>query len=208
MKMDSLDPRISRWDISLNEDPKKDKSPLDQLVTYEVFIQMKDGRAFEHTGIVHACNLEMAFLFAKEQFSRRYTCTGMWVVATENVFLSPYTDLEENVYDQIPELSSKDDQQLEDFEIFHLTKRGKQHKHVGRVQACNYQQALSAAKSQYDGPTPILNVWVVRSADFLCTEEQDKVIWSTLHEKIHRDVTSYKAADKIKAFKEKMGNHG
>ena len=204
--MKSLDPRISRWNVA-QEPESLEKGQLDQLVTYEVFIQMREGRAFEHAGIVHASDLDMAFLFAKEQFSRRYTCTGMWVVATENVTVTAYTDLEENIYDSIDETSSPAGE-LQEYQVFHLNKRGKQHKHAGTVMAASAAHALSEAKKNFDTGQPVLNIWVAPSEKFWFSGEDDKVIWSTLKEKTHRDVISYKAADKLKAFKENKQHHG
>jgi len=73
----SLDPRIDRLHID-QEGALKPKAELDQLETFEIFLQLKEGRPFSHVGNVHAANEEIAFLFAKEQFSRRLTCTGIW----------------------------------------------------------------------------------------------------------------------------------
>lgn len=204
--MKSLDPRINRWKVDDQLQETIEKKPLDQLVTYEVFLQMKEGKAYQHVGIVHASSLEMAFIFAKEQYSRRYTCTGMWVVATKDVTVTEFTDLEENVYDYINVVDTPDEP-LEEYQVFHLLKRGKQHKHIGSVQAANPQHAQSEAKKHFDSGQPILNVWIAPSSKFLFSKEEDKVIWATLNEKTHRDVISYKAADKLKAFKEK-NQHG
>ena len=199
--MESLDPRITRWQIKA--EGTSSKQDLDQLVTFEVFLQMREGKAFEHAGIVHGPNLDMAFVFAKEQYSRRYTCTGMWVVATSDLLVTPYTDLEENVYDLINVDTSDEAQSLQSFEVFHLMKRGKQHKHVGQVEAHSPSQALLKAKEKYNDGSPVLNIWVGPSAKFYFSAEQDKVIWSTLKEKKHREVISYKAADKLNAYKER-----
>lgn len=93
MSLDSLDPRINRWNLREQQTANFDSPPLDQLPTYEVFIQLKENKAFEHVGIVHAATPDMAFLFAKEQFSRRYTCTGMWVVPSDRVWATAFTKL-------------------------------------------------------------------------------------------------------------------
>jgi len=203
--MKSLDPRINRWQI--DAEGTSSKQALDQLITYEVFLQMREGRAFEHAGIVHASSLDMAFVFAKEQYSRRYTCTGMWVVATADVTVTPYTDMEENVYDQIPDHIQDQSSDDSKYQVFHLLKRGKQHKHVGQVEAGSPQHALIKAKQAFNNDTPVLNIWVSPSDKFLFSQEQDKAIWSTLNEKKHRDVISYKAADKLKAYKERLNDH-
>jgi ring-1,2-phenylacetyl-CoA epoxidase subunit PaaB len=97
----SLDPRVNRLNLP-EETPASSKEGLDQLPTFEVFVQAKEGRPFQHEGIVHAADEEMAFLFANEQFSRRNTCSGIWVVKTENVHTTPFTDGDRNIYDEIP----------------------------------------------------------------------------------------------------------
>ena len=82
---DSLDPRMRR--IGLPGDPKSFEQPdsLDQFETYEVFHQEKRGAQHVHVGIVHAPSDEMALLFAKEQYARRFPCVNIWVVPTQYV---------------------------------------------------------------------------------------------------------------------------
>jgi ring-1,2-phenylacetyl-CoA epoxidase subunit PaaB len=166
---------------------------------------MKEGKAFEHTGIVHAATSDMAFLFAKEQFSRRYTCTGMWVVASDRVWVAAYTELEENTYDHIGQPPDKEESSQDDFDVFHLYKRGKQHKHVGQVIAKDTPQALLKAKVAFDTGKPVLNIWLIKSVDIQATTTEDQEIWSTLKEKTHREVISYRAGDKLTKFKERHG---
>ena len=121
---ESLDPRLNRLRL-MSLDRLTGKKPLDQLPTYEVFIQPNEKRAFQHEGIVHATNTEMAFVFAKEQFSRRNTCSGIWTVLTENVYVTEYKDNNNSIYDDIPEQSNSGGDVK--YLIFHLLKRGKQH---------------------------------------------------------------------------------
>ncbi len=208
MALDSLDPRIKRCNLQEQRTKDFNSQPLDQLPTYEVFIQLKETKAFEHAGIVHAATPDMAFLFAKEQFSRRYTCTGMWVVPSDRVWVTAFSDLEENIYDQIDEMPAQEAGPEEDYEVFHLIQRGKQHQHVGRVTANSHLQALQKAKVRFNAGKPILNVWLIKINDLQTTNLEDHVIWSTLHEKTHRDVISYRAGDKLKQFKEKQQPDG
>ncbi len=201
--MNSLDPRINR--LQLQKDMLQPKAPMDQFGTYEVFTQLKEDKPFLHTGNVHAPNKEMAFLFAKEQFSRRQTCTGLFVVDTRNVFASPTTEGSESVYQLVPDEVEVDDHR-ENFEIFHMMKRGKQHEHIGSVEAASYEHALVLAKPEFIGEKPVYNIWVVKQQDILFSNEEDKILWSTLPEKQFRDAIAYKASDKLKAFKEKKDN--
>lgn len=60
--------------------------------TWEVFHQARRGEQHAHVGIVHAPNADMALLFAKEQFARRWDCVNLWVVRTRDVYMTSYND--------------------------------------------------------------------------------------------------------------------
>lgn len=202
MALKSLDPRVSRLGIP-EQDPADlpQKQQLDQFETYEAFVQIKENKPFEHAGPVHAPNEEMAFLFAKEQYSRRGgVCNALCVIKTENIKTSDFTDDGKDIYDIISQEPSGDER--ESFEVFHLMKRGKQHKYAGNVLARDYEDAMAAAKKLYQTDKPVFNLWIVKSEDILANDEEDRDIWETLIEKKYRDAIDYRAQDKIKAFKE------
>ncbi len=203
--MDSLDPRLNRIDIYKYQERLKPKTSMDQFETYEAFVQTKETKPFQHEGAVHAPNQEMAFLFAKEQYSRRGVCTGLFVVQTENIMVTPMTDNEESVYD-IVSLEPEKDGEAEAYEISHLFKRGKHHQHQGSVTAKGYHDAYQQAAKTYNTDKIVLNVWIVRHSDILFSTEDEQVIWSTLSEKKFRDAIAYKALDKIKKFKEEQAS--
>ncbi|MFT6055330.1 MAG: ring-1,2-phenylacetyl-CoA epoxidase subunit PaaB [Roseivirga sp.] len=204
MILKSLDPRVNRLSIKDNaEEPEVIKVSLDQFETYECFVQVKEGKPLEHVGPVHAPNEEMAFLFAKEQYSRRgMFCNSICVIKTENIKASDFTDNKEDVYNLVT--NSPTDNQDESFEVFHLMKRGKHHKYEGNVLAKDFDDAMAVAKKEFQSEKPVFNVWITKSEDILASGEEDKDIWDTLKEKQYRDATDYRAADKIKAFKEKQ----
>ena len=201
--MKSLDPRVNRLNIPGEPQQLKSKGSLDQLGTFEVFLQLKEGKPYSHVGAVHAPNNEMAFVFAKEQFSRRLICSGLFVVETRNVKVTRFTEGEDTVYNYISDTFSEEGKPGS-FEFFHLARRGKQHEHIGSVEARNYDEALALAKPEFINEKPVYNVWVVKTSDILFNDEQDKIIWDTLPEKKFRDAIAYKAADKLKEFKEKQ----
>ncbi len=198
----SLDPRVNRLNIPQGE--LTPKVPLDQFGTFEVFVQLKEGKGYRHEGIVHAPNNEMAFLFAKEQFSRRHMCSGIFVVETRHVYVTAFTEDKDSIYNHIADTYPEEGKE-EQYEIFHLEKRGKQHEHIGSVPAKNHQHALALAKPNFINGDPIYNVWVVKTSNILFTNEEDKIMWDTLPEKKFRDAADYRAADKIKEFKERQG---
>lgn len=200
--MKSLDPRVNRLPIIGNPGEIVTKAPLDQLGTYEVFVQPKEGKPFQHEGIVHAPDLELAFVLAKEAFTRRFTCVSLYVCDTRSVYVSPMTDGTTNAYDFINDVSEQKSAK-ESYEIFHLMKRGKQHGHIGTVQAGSPQEAMAEAKKVFRNDKVVYNVWAIRSGDIRFTSPEEKELWLTLPDKKFRDASDYKGGDKLKAFLEK-----
>jgi ring-1,2-phenylacetyl-CoA epoxidase subunit PaaB len=199
-EVNSLDPRVNRLPKIGQPGQENPKAPLDQFGTFEVFVQPREGRPFQHEGIVHAPNLEMAFVLAKEAFTRRFLCTSLYVVDTRHVFVSPMTDASTSAYDLLPPLVDRPGQK-EAFEIYHLSKRGKQHVHACTVNAVNSAEAMSVAKSQFAGKT-IFNIWAIKNADIRFTSPEEKDLWLTLPEKKFRDASDYKGGGKLKDFLE------
>jgi ring-1,2-phenylacetyl-CoA epoxidase subunit PaaB len=91
MKINSLDPRISRAQLD-DESKIGELHGNEHFQTYEVFQQIKRGTHHQHVGNVHAPNAEMAMLFAKEQYCRRGAAVNLWVVKTADVFVTEYQD--------------------------------------------------------------------------------------------------------------------
>ena len=176
---------------------------MDQFGTFEVFVQPKEGRPFQHEGIVHAPNLEMAFVLAKETFTRRFTCISLYVADTRNIFVSPMTEGDQNAYDLISN-SFAEKQPDESYEIYHLLKRGKQPVHAGTVMAESPQQAMAEAKDKLASGKMVFNIWALRTADIRFTLEEEKDLWLTLPEKKFRDASDYKGGEKLKTFLDRM----
>ena len=175
------------------------KAPLDQFGTFEVFVQPKEGKPFQHEGIVHAPDLEMSFILAKEAFTRWFTCVSLYVCDTRSVYVSPLTDGTNNAYDFISDSIEKRPEK-NSYEVYQLLKRGKQHVHAGTVQAGSPQEAMAEAKKAFKNDKVVFNVWVIKAADIRFTSPEEKELWLTLPEKKFRDASDYKAGDKLKEF--------
>jgi ring-1,2-phenylacetyl-CoA epoxidase subunit PaaB len=207
MVLQSLDPRIGRWDLPERWENQVPKQELDQFQTYEVFVQKREQTPFVYVGPVHAPDLEVAFLYAKEQHSRRATCLGLWVVNTQDVQLTPYVGDSESVYQLAPQPGAAGETQAEQpFELFHLKKRGKAHTHAGTVYATSYQAALAQARQQFGDQAPCVNVWVIPAEKMIRSQESDREMWVTAPDKKYREPVAYKVLDKITAYKNRM--HG
>ncbi len=196
--MNSLDPRVNRLPPGVsNTSPKV---PLDQFGTYEVFVQPKEGKPFQHEGIVHAPNLELAYVLAKETFTRRFTCISIFVTATTSIYVSKITEGEDDAYNHVDEVPTQGVKSR--FEIFHLYKRGKQHLQVGQVEAFDHNEAMWVAKQQLRSDKQVFNIWAIRADDIRYTNREDLDFWNTLSEKKFRDAAAYKGGDKLKTFLE------
>ncbi len=116
--------------------------------------------------------------------------------------LDPRIDRAKLTHDAIEPLKEMD--QFQTFEVFHQTKRGQQHVHVGVVHAPNADMAILYAKEQYARRGETANIWVVSSEHVSATDYFDQDIFETTPEKFHRDPASYKVMDRIKAYKERV----
>jgi ring-1,2-phenylacetyl-CoA epoxidase subunit PaaB len=202
MNVNSLDPRVNRLPKIGVPGQILPKAPLDQFGTFEVFVQPKEGKSFQHEGNVHAPNLEMAYVLAKEAFTRRFLCTSLYVADTRHVFVSPLTEANADAYEAIPEVPPQPGEK-QAFEIYHLAKRGKQHIHAGSVLAATPQEAMHLARTQVKRDKTVYNVWAIRHHDIRFTTPEDKDLWLTLPEKKFRDAADYKGGDKLKDFLER-----
>lgn len=195
----SLDPRVNRL-LKTSQGNNVNLSPEpEQFGTFEVFVQQKDGKPFQHEGAVHASNLEMAYVLAKETFTRRFLCSSLYVVETKNIFVSAFTEGNISIYDTI-DASNQNYEATIHYEIYHLLKRGKQHIHAGTVVAANHEAAIASAKKELSVDKVIYNVWVIKRDDIRFTSPDEEDLWLTLPEKKFRDASNYKGGDKLNDF--------
>ena len=201
--MNSLDPRVNR--LPQNVVSNKEEAALSQFSTFEVFVQPNPKKPFQHEGALHAPNLEMAFVMAKEAYTRRFTCSSLYVAETSNVFVSALSEGDQNAFDMITEpVQGKG--KVNSFEIYILQKRGKQTVHVGQVSADSPEQAMWNARQQFNKGTPVFQVWAIRTDDIRFTTLDEADFWRTLPEKKFRDASDYKGGEKLKEFLDKSNN--
>lgn len=198
--MKSLDPRVARLPLTGKVGQINPKVPFDQFGTFEVFVQPKEGKLFQHEGIVHAPDLELAYVLAKETFTRRFTCYSLYVAETRNIFVSLLTEGNINVYDLIESVHLS--KAKVPYEIYHLPKRGKQHIYAGSVMAGSPEEAMSEAKEKLNQGKVIYNIWAIASDKIRFTSPEEQELWITLPEKKYRDAAEYKGGDKLTKFLE------
>lgn len=64
-----------------------------QWPLWEVFLQAKSGRPFQHAGSLHAPDAESALQNARDVYSRRKEGTAIWVVPTDAITASTPDDV-------------------------------------------------------------------------------------------------------------------
>ncbi len=87
------------------------------------------------------------------------------------------------------------------FEVFHQSKSGAHHVHVGCVHAPNAELALLLAKEQYARRGQTVNLWVVETSNVIAMSSDDADVFATTPEKKYRDVAAYMVRNKVEAFK-------
>lgn len=201
--MNSLDPRVKRLpqDVALN----KEEAALSQFPTFEVFVQPNPKKPFQHEGAVHAPNLEMSYVMAKEAFTRRFTCSSLYVVETAKILVSAISEGDQNAFDLIEEPTKGTGNGMS-FEIYLLQKRGKQTVHAGQVVASSPEEAMWHARQQLNKGTQVFQVWAIRTDDIRFTTVDESDLWKTLPEKKFRDASDYKGGDKLKEFLDKSNS--
>lgn len=194
--MSSLDPRINRLGLSENQSAFANASSEGD--PFEMFWLPKVGKPYEHVGIVHAADKDLALIYAKEQYSRRGgNCYGLMSAASAAIWASPVTDAGDNAFDALDEapVSGWIGRSMM---VFGLKKRGKQHILLGSIEAEDaiaFEEKLRALRME-----PCMSVWIVPASETSTLEAGEAGLWNTLPEKLYREAISYKSADKIKAF--------
>ncbi|MFZ1321075.1 MAG: phenylacetic acid degradation protein [Ignavibacteria bacterium] len=87
------------------------------------------------------------------------------------------------------------------FEVFHQTKKGDHHIHVGSLHAPNPEMAVILAKEQFARRYKCVNLWVVSTGDVISTGSDNEDIFDTTPEKIYREAGGYKVMERINKFK-------
>lgn len=194
----SLDPRINR--LGLQPAGADFKYASYEGLPFEIFWIAKPGKPYEHVGIMHAADVDLALIYAKEQFSRRGgNCYGLLSINSQAIWASTVTEAGTNAFDQLAgmPLDAWVGQKLL---VFGLKKRGKQHLLLGEAKGQHATEIYSQVAALRTDPC--LNVWVVPASETSTLEAGPEGLWQTLHEKQYREATAYKSADKIKAFVE------
>ncbi len=91
------------------------------------------------------------------------------------------------------------DTQWKTFEVFHQTKRGDPHVHVGSVHATDPEMALLMARDQFARRLPCVNLWVVQSDQIFATNYEDaEALFDPATDKSYREAIGFPLRDAVK----------
>ena len=88
------------------------------------------------------------------------------------------------------------DTQWETYEVFHQSRRGEPHEHVGSVHAPDSEMALQMARDQFARRLRCVSLWVVNSKDVAKTDYQDENFFAQVTDKSYRDPKAFDAPEK------------
>ena len=86
--------------------------------------------------------------------------------------------------------------QLDTYEVFHQTKRGDPHEHVGAVHASDPAMALQMARDQFARRLACVSLWVVNTKDISATDYQDETFFAQLTDKSYRDPKAFESPNR------------
>ncbi len=91
------------------------------------------------------------------------------------------------------------DTQLRTFEVFHQSKRGEPHVHVGAVHAPDAELALQYARDQFARRLECVSLWVVPSDQITATMPEESAAWfEPTTDKSYREASGFPMRDIMK----------
>lgn len=93
------------------------------------------------------------------------------------------------------------------YEVFHQSKRGEPHIHVGSVHAPDPDMALMLARDQFARRLECVSLWVVRADHITATSYEDVEVWfQPATDKSYREAAGFRMADMIRKLEAERGH--
>lgn len=162
------------------------KSTMDtQWPRYEVFQQEAPDKPVLHNGSVHAPDIEMALLNARDVFARRPEASQMWVVPAERITSRTRQELAAGE----PAPSAAGEPQT--YCIFGKLAEQAQASLLGEVQAASGAAAIAAAQTEFETQN-VLRWWAVPLAALLKSDPAEAgPMFAPAREKTYKDQAEY-----------------
>jgi ring-1,2-phenylacetyl-CoA epoxidase subunit PaaB len=184
-----------------------------------VFQQEGPGKPLVHNGSVHAPDIEMALMNARDVFSRRPDAVAMWVVPVEAIFTRTKEEWESEQVDQQtskpaapassviargPQANEAISRpELEIFIVFGKLSEQAQASLLGEVEADSAEAALERAVEQFAGKQ-VLRWWVFPATAVLASAPTDAdPMFGPAREKTYKDQAAYPVVTMMREIRAK-----
>ncbi len=159
-----------------------------QWPRFEVFEQERPGQPHRNAGSIHAPDIEMALLNARDVFVRRPACLSLWVVPASAVYSQTAEQLAVQAPDTAPEGAA------ETFQVFNKPTQRQAETfvaHVGAVEARTPAEAVRQAQSRF-GSDAAYVWWAVPEAAILrSAPEEAESLFTPAADKPYRQPNYY-----------------
>lgn len=164
-----------------------------QWPRFEVFKQDTPGKPHQAVGSVHAPDLEMALLMARDVFVRRPRCHSLWVTPADAIFSITQEELEaQPAWLTAPPAAAP--AATETYLVFRKTSQRRAMtfvEHVGEVVAASPQAAVQQALTQF-ATAPTWVWWVVPAGAVAQSDAEDSASWfEPADDKTYRHQSAY-----------------
>jgi ring-1,2-phenylacetyl-CoA epoxidase subunit PaaB len=117
-----------------------------QWPRFVVLHQARPDQSYQYAGSVHAPDAEIALLNARDVFTRRPECSGLWVVPASAIYTKTSEEL---ANDDSWRAANQVSDIIESYTVFQKPDQKGLHTHAGEVKAGSPQQALERALQQF-----------------------------------------------------------
>ncbi len=168
-----------------------------QWPRFMVFQQEAEGKPVLHNGTVHAPDIEMALLNARDVFARRPDATQMWVVADDQITSRTRQELAAS------DPAASADGQPQAYYIFGKLAEQAQASLLGEVQAASGEAAIATGQAQFDAGK-VLRWWAVPSAAVLKSDPAEAgPMFAAAREKTYKDQAEYPVVTMMRQLRAK-----
>ena len=171
-----------------------------QWPRFMVFEQLAEGEPLLHNGTVHAPDIEMALLNARDVFARRPGGVAFWVVPADKIYTQTREEIAKNEMKSEPDKSIN---QLIDYYIFAKFEQQGQCRQIGEVKAGSPQKAMQGAIQEYGRQGPLW-WWVFPKDAVLSSQPQDTdPMFAPAREKTYKDQAEYPVVTLMRELRSK-----
>jgi ring-1,2-phenylacetyl-CoA epoxidase subunit PaaB len=174
-------------------------TPDTQLPRFEVFEQERPGQPHRSAGSVHAPDLEMALLNARDVFVRRPACDSLWIAPASAIYSRTAEELDTKIAPTAP--------LGEPPQTYHVFAKPTQRQaetfvtHIGAVEARSPAEALSLARGQF-AAQPAFVWWIVPDLAILRSDPAEaESLFAPAADKPYRSPNFYHTLTQMRAVR-------